>query len=48
MSTLLIDAMEHRDISVFDVPGDYLQTETPENKRILLHIRDEFVDIMLR
>ena len=46
MSTLLIDAMEQRDVAVFDVPGSYLQTEMPFKKRVLLRIRDEFVDIM--
>ena len=46
MSTLLIDAMEQRDEEVFDVPGGYLQTEMPEDKQILLRIRDEFLDIM--
>ena len=46
MSTLLIDAMEQRDVAVFDVPGAYLYTEIPEDKQILLRIRDEFVIIM--
>ena len=38
--------MEQSDAEVFYVPGSYLQTEMPEDKRILLRIRDEFVDIM--
>ena len=46
MLTLLIDDTEQRDITFFDVPGSYRQTEIPEYKRILLRIRDEFVDIM--
>ena len=46
MSTLLIDAMEHRDVAVFDVPGAYLQTDMTSEKLILLRIRDEFADIM--
>ena len=46
MSTLLIDYMEHRDVAVFDVPGSYLQTVMPADIRILLRIRDKFVDIM--
>ena len=33
-------------VATFDVPGAYLQTEMPEDKRILLRIRDEFLDIM--
>ena len=46
MSTLLIYAMEQRDVSFFYVPGDYLHTEMPEEKRILLQIRDKFLDII--
>ena len=46
MSTLLIDAMEQRDVAIFDVPGAYLQTDMPEDKQIFLRIRDELVDIM--
>lgn len=46
MATLIIDAMEKRDIAIFDVPGAFLQTEMPEGKHIILVIRDEFVDIL--
>ena len=46
MSALLIDTMEQRGVAVFDVPGAYLQTEMPEDKRILLRIREQFVDTM--
>ena len=46
MSTLLVDAMEQRDVAVFDVPGDCLQTDMPAEKLILLRITYEFVDIM--
>ena len=46
MSTLLIYATEKRDVAVFDVPGAYLHTEIPADKRILLRIRYEFVEIM--
>ena len=38
--------MEQRDVAVFDSPEYYLQTEMTEDKRILLRIIDEFVDIM--
>ena len=48
MSTLLIDSMEQCNVAVFNVPGAYLHTEVPEYKQILLHIRDEFVDIMCK
>ena len=46
MSTLFIDDMEQRDVAAFDLPEDYLQTDITEEKRILICIRDEFVDIM--
>ena len=46
MSTLFVDAMEQRDLAVFDVPGAYLQTEIPADKRILLCIRDDSVYII--
>ena len=46
MSILLIDAMEQRDVTVFDLPGAYLQADIPAYNQILLRIRDEFVNIM--
>ena len=46
MSTLLIYSTEYRDVAVFDVPGDYLQTEMTTDKQISLQIREKFVDIM--
>ena len=46
MATLIIDAMEKRDVAIFDVPGAFLQTEMPEGKNVILVIRDEFVDIL--
>ena len=46
MSTLLIDAMEQHDVAVLDVQGDYLQTDMPAYKRILLCISDDFLNIM--
>ena len=45
MSTILICAMEQRDVAIFDVPGAYLQTDIPSEKRILLRIRDDFSNI---
>ena len=38
--------MEKSNVAVFDSPGAYLYTEIPADKRILLRIRYEFVDIM--
>ena len=46
MSTPLIDNMEQRDAAVFNVAGDYLQTEMSSDKRILLRIMYEILDIM--
>ena len=46
MSTLLIDDIEQRGVAVFDVPVSYLQTEMPSDKRILLRIMYEILDIM--
>ena len=46
MPTILIDAMEQRDVAVFDVPESYLQTEIKSDKQILLWIRDKLWDIM--
>ena len=46
MSTLFINATKHRNVAVFDVTGDYLQTDMPSYKQILLCIIYKFVDIM--
>ena len=46
ITTLIIDALEKRDVAIFDVPGAFLQTEMPKDKNVLLVIRDEFVDIL--
>ena len=32
METLVIDAMDQRDVAIFDVPGDFLQTALPADK----------------
>ena len=44
--SLTIDAHEHRKVTVFDVPGAYLQTDLPKDKFVLLMLEDQFVDIM--
>ena len=46
MSTLLFDAMEQRDVAVFNIPVAYLQTEILADKLILLLKKYEFVDIV--
>ena len=46
MPTLFIDVMEQGDVSIFHVPGVFLQTALPEDKFLMMWIRDEFVDVM--
>ena len=46
METLVIDAMEQRDLAIFDVIGALLQTALPEDKFLLMRIWDECVDVM--
>jgi hypothetical protein len=46
MGTLAIDIKEGRDIAIFDVPGAYLQAEMPKDKKVLMKLRGQFVDIM--
>ena len=43
--TLVIDALEERDIAIVDVPGAYLHAEL-QDETVLLVLRDELVDIM--
>ena len=44
--SLTIDSHERRKVTVFDVPGAYLQTDLPKDKFVLLMLEDQFVDIM--
>jgi len=44
--TMAIDIKEDRDVAIFDVPGAYLQAEMPKEKKLLLKLRGQFVDIM--
>ena len=46
MATLLIDAYESRSTAISDVPGVYLHALMPPEKRILLKLKNKFVDIM--
>ena len=48
LATLVIDAKEGRKVSTFDVPGAFLQAPMPEDKKVLLKLKGEFVDIMCR
>ena len=45
-STQLIDTYEERDVGIFDVPGAYLHELLPNDKNIIMVLRNEFVDIM--
>ena len=33
-------------MAIFDVPGAYLHAKFPDDKTVLMRLRDEFVDIM--
>ena len=46
LATLLIDVYEGRSVITFDVPGAYLHAEMPPDKRVIMILRDEFVDMM--
>ena len=48
LATLVIDAKEGRKVSTFDVPGAFLQAPMPDDKKVLLKLKGEFVDIMCR
>ena len=44
--TLVIDALEGGDVAIADVSGAYLHTEILKDKRVILHLRGQFVDII--
>ena len=44
--TLIIDAYEQRQASVFDIPGAYLNAYLPDTRTVLIKFEQEFVDIM--
>ena len=46
MLTLIIDAYEGRDIAVYDVPGAFLQSVIPKDKKLLMIICGNFVNIL--
>ena len=46
ITTLLIDAYEERDVGIFDVPGAYLYACLPDDKHIVMVLRDDFDGIM--
>ena len=46
LATLVIDAVEERDVAVVDVPGAYLHAEWPTGKQVIMRLVGQFVDIM--
>ena len=46
MTMLVINAHENRDITIADVPGEYLHAQFPKEKNVILRMTDIFVDIM--
>ena len=46
LTTLIIYSPKGIDVSVFDVPGAYLNAEIPEYKFILINIEGGYVYIM--
>ena len=36
ITKLIIDALEKKDVAIFDVPGSFLQTQMPKDKNVLL------------
>ena len=45
--TLVIEALEGRDVAIVDIPGAYLHATFPD-ETVLLILRDELVDIMCK
>ena len=48
ISTAVIDVCERRDVAIFHIPGVYLHINMPEDKRVVMVLRGEFVDIMVK
>jgi hypothetical protein len=47
-TTMIIDAQEGRAVQTFDVPGACLHADMPKDKRVLLKLTGEFVDMMCK
>ena len=45
-NTLVIDAIEGPDIGIFEILGEYLHAKIPREKKVLIKLREEIVDIM--
>ena len=46
MTTLAIDTCKDCDVEVYDVPGAFLQSDIPNDRKLLMIIINNFVDIM--
>ena len=46
MTTLAIDTCKDRDVEVYDVRGAFFQYDIPNDKKMLMITRNNFVDIM--
>ena len=46
ISTLLIDVYEEREVAIFDIPGAYLHASMPDEHKVILRIKGQFVNIM--
>ena len=46
LSTLLIDVIEGRSVTIADIPGAYLHADMPKDRTLLLKLTNELVEIM--
>ena len=46
LAKLIMDTVEERFVVVFHIPGAYLHTFMPKDKRVVMVLRDEFVSYM--
>ena len=44
--TLIVDVHEGRNVANFNVPRAYLRADMPKDKKFLMKLRRDFVDIM--
>ena len=44
--SFIIDRLEGRDVTIFDIPGAYLHAEMFEDKFFLIKFRGQFAEIM--
>ena len=46
LTTMVIDAVEGRDVAIYDIPGAFLQSRFPDSKFVVAKFVGEYVDIM--